>query len=121
MGCLVEKRRSPINPIRDVRTFLNHKVLGLVWKNCRDCFKDQIKLNLSPKKRGTYTGPNIEKTKLLDKIPKVIPKPMLLSQVNRIHNRSVRSDNSNYNQSQTLNKRFMEEKVGLGRTYCRGR
>ena len=62
----LKKEDSQIYSTMDIRRFPNHKVLGLVWENCSDCFKYKIKLNLSPKKRGIYTEPYIEN---IDKIP----------------------------------------------------
>ena len=76
---------SQITSVNDIKTFSNHKVLGLVWKNCSDYLKYQIKLNLSPKKRGIYTEPEIQKLEVPDKIPKLITKRMLLSQINKIY------------------------------------
>ena len=63
----------------------NQNVLGLIWDKTADIFRYKIKLNFSLKKRGIRCGSDLKREEIPSKIPAVITKRMVLSQMNSIY------------------------------------
>ena len=61
------------------------KVLGVAWNPVEDKFCFKVKLNFSERKKKLRTEPYIELHQLQEKIPQVLTKRMILSQVNSIY------------------------------------
>jgi hypothetical protein len=61
------------------------KVLGIVWNAANDMLEFRAKLNFSPKHRKVRTEPDIKEEEIPDRIPPLLTKRLLLSQVNGIY------------------------------------
>ena len=61
------------------------KVLGVAWNPVEDKFCFKVKLYFSERKKKLRTEPDIELHQLQEKIPQVLTKRMILSQVNGIY------------------------------------
>ena len=61
------------------------KVLGIVWNPSNDELEFRTKLNFSPRQRKVRTEPDISEDEVNDRIPVILTKRLLLSQVNGIY------------------------------------
>ena len=61
------------------------KVLGIVWNAFNDVLEFRAKLNFSPRHRKVRTEPDIKVEEMPGRIPAVLTKRLLLSQVNGIY------------------------------------
>jgi len=66
-------------------TKTDDKVLGVVWNSSDDLLEFRTKLNFSNKHRKVRVEPDIQEGELLQRIPNVLTKRLLLSQVNGIY------------------------------------
>ena len=60
------------------------KVLGLIWIPSMDQFMFNVKINFSKKYKGVHAEPDITPQNMSNKLPNVLTKRMILSQVNGI-------------------------------------
>ena len=61
------------------------KALGTMWNPGNDCFHFEVKLNFSPKSKKLRVGPDLKSEQIPSKIPDLLIKRMILSQVNSIY------------------------------------
>ena len=59
----------------------NLRVLCLGWNPVEDTVVFEVTINFSKKKKGIYTGPNVKKADLLQGLPLVLTRRIVLSQV----------------------------------------
>ena len=71
--------------LKDFSEVSREHVLGLVWDRAKDVLRYNIRLNFSPKKRGIFTGPYVERNDILQSIPQKIRKRISLSKINSIY------------------------------------
>ena len=60
-------------------------VLGVIWDVSRDELRYKVKLNFSQRHRKVRLESDVEEDELLEKLPEVLTKRILLSQVNGVH------------------------------------
>jgi len=60
-------------------------VLGVIWDVSRDQLRYKVKLNFSQRHRKVRLESDVEEDELLEKLPEVLTKRILLSQVNGVH------------------------------------
>ena len=57
------------------------RMLGILWYPARDVFKFTVKINLSPLKNKSRTGPDLSRNDLLQNPPEVLTRRQYYSQV----------------------------------------
>ena len=63
----------------------NQKVLGVGWNPKTDSFHFSVRINFSPRRNKTRTGPDLNVNQIPSEIPIALTKRMVLSQVNGIY------------------------------------
>ena len=61
------------------------RVLGVGWNPVQDTVVFEVTLNFSKKRKGVHTGPNLEKADVLQALPLVLTKRIVLGQVMMIY------------------------------------
>lgn len=61
------------------------QVLGVHWKPSRDVITFSTNLNFSPKKKGVYTKPNLTEAQLIQEIPEILTRRIVLEQTMKVY------------------------------------
>ena len=72
-------------PLKGFSEVSREHVLGLVWDRAKDVLRYNIRLSFSPKRRGIFTGPYVERNDVLQSIPQKLTKRIALSKINSIY------------------------------------
>ena len=84
----ISTKDTPSNekePIRGFSEASRQHVLGLVWDRSVDVLRYNIRLNFSMKRRGIFTGPDVESNEVLQSLPRKLTKRIALSKINSIY------------------------------------
>ena len=72
-------------PIKGFSEASRQHVLGLIWDRSIDVLRYSVKLNFSAKRRGLFTGPDVECNKVLQSLPHKLTKRIALSKIDSMY------------------------------------